>query len=84
MPPEGPRQFRQYFSRVNAQYPGQHWENGVMMSDWWLRLEAAESVTQAEIDSFIQRLQAEPDPGSGWLDLYHQFKHWANQRGFKA
>ena len=81
--PEGPEQLRSYFAGVSARNPDQpHWTNGVMMCDWWLRLCAAASVTQTEIDSFIRRLDDEKDNGTGWLDLGLQFKHWARGRGF--
>ncbi len=61
-----------------------HWANGVTMCDWWLRLRAETSVTQAEIDSFIKRLAEEKDSGTGWIDLGLQFKHWARGRGFRV
>jgi hypothetical protein len=40
--------------------------------------------TQADIEDFVTRLEAEPNYGSGWLDLGMQFRHWARSRGFRA
>ena len=81
--PEGPEQLRSYFASVSAEHPEDpHWANGLMMCDWWLRLRAAATVTQPEIDSFIKRLAEETDSGTGWLELGLQFKHWARGQGF--
>lgn len=81
--PEGAEDFLRYFEGVNRQYPGEHWRNGAEMSRRWLALLAGEP-TQADIDEFVARLEAEPNYGSGWLDLGMQFRSWARQCGFRA
>lgn len=81
-PPVADR-FLRYFEGVDREYPGDHWHNGAEMCRRWQELLAGQP-TQADIDAFVARLEAEPNPGSGWLDLGMQFRHWARQQGFRA
>ena len=73
---------RRYFVRVGSESPDPHWANGVMMCDWWIRLQEARIIPQSEIDSFLKRLAEEKNPGSGWLEIHLQFKIWAKEHGF--
>ena len=80
-PPSGPTQLLEYFEWVADEYGQPHWRRGAEMCRWWLALIAG-STTQADIDRFIAALEAEPDPGTGWLDLSAQFRTWARTQGF--
>ena len=81
--PVGAEQLLRYFEGVDREYPGAHWRNGAAMCRRWQALLAGRP-TQADIDAFVARLEAELNPGSGWLDLGMQFRHWARQSGFRA
>ena len=78
--PVGAEQLLRYFEGVGREYPSNHCRNGCQR---WQALLAGQP-TQADIDVFVARLEAEPSGGSGWLDLGMQFRHWARQRGFRA
>ena len=79
--PDGPNELLAYFEDVNREYPGQHWQDGAEMCRQWLQLITSSS-TQIDIDQFTKRLDSEKNPGSGWVDLGLQFRHWARSRGF--
>jgi hypothetical protein len=81
--PVGAEQLLRYFEGVDREYPGQHWRNGAEMCRRWQALLTGHP-TQADIEDFVTRLEAEPNYGSGWLDLGMQFRHWARSRGFRA
>lgn len=81
--PTGPEQFLQYFEDAARESDDPHWRNGVETCTRWLALTDG-LVTQTEIDQLIARLDAEPDPGTGWVDLDLQFRAWARDRGFTA
>ena len=81
--PVGADQLLRYFEGVDREYPGEHWRNGAAMCRRWQELLSGQPA-QADIDAFVARLEAEPNYGSGWLDLGMQFRHWARQRGFRA
>ena len=52
------------------------------MCEDWLSMSNRSDVTQAEVDTFLVRLESEKNPGSGWIDLGMQFGAWARNRGF--
>jgi len=79
--PVGAAQLRHYFEEMARAHPDPHWRNGVVLCNQWLGLIAGPA-TQADIDRFIARLDSEPEPGSGWLDLAIQFRAWARAQGF--
>lgn len=81
--PTGPEQLLQYFEAAARESGDPHWRNGVEACSRWLALIDG-IVTQTEIDQLIAWLDAEPDPGSGWLDLELQFRAWARDQGFTA
>jgi hypothetical protein len=82
--PRGAGELLNYFEDVNREDPDEHWQNGADMCRRWLALADATAVSQAEIDDFVAQLKAEPKPGTDWIDLGMQFKHWARSRGFTA
>ncbi len=82
--PVGAEQLLRYFEGVDREYPGEHWRNGAEMCRRWLSLTGVPRVSQSEVDDFITRLEAERSPGSGWIDLDLQFRHWARSRGLTA
>lgn len=81
--PSGPVQLLGYFERVDREYPGEHWRRGAEMCRRWIELVAGEPC-QADVDAFVSDLEGEPNPGSGWIDLGLQFRHWARGCGFSA
>lgn len=82
-PPRGAEELLQYFEGVDRDYPGEHLRNGAEMCRRWQVLMTT-LPTQADIDTFVARLEAEPNFGTGWLDLGMQFRHWALQQGFRV
>ncbi len=79
-----PKRFHEYFlSRAAKEPRDPHWRNGVAMCDRWLALMARSDVSQTEIDAFIQRLDTEPDCGTGWVEMGLRFRAWARKKGFK-
>ncbi len=82
-PPTGPLKLLRYFERCDRERPDAHWQAGVAMCRLWLELLEAE-VQQADVDAFLARLEAERNPGSGWVDLGMQFRFWARSSGFKV
>ena len=80
MLPNGPLELRTYFASVDPLHNTEkrydpHWQHGVDMCDWWLRLQSKSDLCQDDIDAFLKRHRAEKDHGSGWLDLGLQFTH---------
>ncbi len=82
--PRGADKLLQYFEGVNREYPAAHWQNGAEMCRRWLSLTEASDLSQADVDAFVARLKAESNPGSGWMDLGMQFRHWARSRGLSG
>jgi hypothetical protein len=87
--PIGALELKDYFTRIPLEYPqgnrdDPHWKNGTEMCEWWIRLDAKNDLRQVDIDAWLQRHSMEANPGSGWLDLGGQFKHWAEARGFRV
>jgi len=82
-PRAGAESLLAYFENVGRAYPAPHWRHGAEMCRWWLELLSGDP-TQADIDRFIARLDAETDCGSGWQDLSMQFRGWARAQGFEA
>lgn len=81
--PTAPEQLLHYFEAVARKSGDPRSRNGAEMCARWLAL-IDRFVTQAEIHQFLERLSAEPDPGTGWLDLELQFRAWARDKGFAA
>ena len=81
--PVGAEELLRYFEGVDRASPGEHWRNGAAMCRRWQEMLAGQPM-QADIDAFVARLEAEPNYGSGWMDLGLQFRHWARQCGFRA
>ena len=76
--PSGASELLRYYEKLAEKFPqSPHWQNGVELCQRWLRLASQGHVTQADIDEFVTRLDSEPQPGSGWLDLGLRFRHWA-------
>jgi len=67
--PVGSHELLEYFEQVNNSYPGQHWRNGVEMCRRWIAMQSNLALTREEVDAFLERLDSEPNPGSGWIDL---------------
>jgi hypothetical protein len=81
--PQGAAELLAYFEGVSRANPHPHWRAGAEVCRRWMVL-ADGPVTQAEIDRFVARLESEPTPGRGWIDLDLQFRHWARGQGFAA
>ena len=80
--------FKEYFTNIPVIYlenrKDPHWQKGVEMSDWWLRLQGEQSVQQSDIDAFLERHGAEVSRRSMWMALGLEFRRWARERGFYA
>lgn len=81
--PVGATELLAYFEGVARHDPRPHWREGAEMCRRWMDL-ASRSPRQSDIIEFAARLDAEPAPGSGWLDLAMQFRHWARCQGFEV
>jgi hypothetical protein len=81
--PVGATELLAYFEGISRDNPDPHWHNGAEMCRRWMSLTSRPS-TQAEIDEFVARLETEPTPGSAWIDLGLQFRHWARSQGFRV
>jgi len=81
--PIGPAGLLQYFDAVARETDDPHFRKGAAMCRQWLRLISG-PVTQREVDEFIDELETEQDPGSGWVDLGMQFRAWARDQGLKV
>jgi len=79
--PVGAAELLAYFEGVSRQDPDPHWRNGAEMCRRWMDL-TAQPATQADIDQFIARVDTEPTPSTGWVDLGLQFRHWARAQHF--
>ena len=66
-----------YFERMGS-------DEGAELCRRWLDLQGRSAVSQGDIDAFLARLERAREPGSGWMDLGMQFRHWARTRGFEA
>ena len=83
--PADVKHFLRYFEATNRDYPDERWQNGAELSRRWLAMQAQDQISQAEIDEFLELLQAEPNKqGSGWWDLDIHFRRWARSLGFRV
>lgn len=80
----GARQLLVYFERLRRGSSDPRGARGAEMCRRWMTLQERGEVSQNDIDAFLAGLEAEPEPGSGWMDLGMQFRHWARTRGFQA
>ncbi len=80
--PVGAAELLRYFENAARQHPDPHWTRGAEMCRDWLRLMSGPA-TERDVQELFRRLEAEENPGSGWLDLRLQFRAWAREQGFK-
>ncbi|MBN2211134.1 MAG: hypothetical protein JW709_07030 [Sedimentisphaerales bacterium] len=80
-----PNHFIQYFQKLSVeQSDNSQWRFCLEMAESWLAYCQKTDLSQTDINSFIQRVDASPYSGSGLLDMMLQFKGWAKKKGFKV
>jgi hypothetical protein len=80
----GVRAMLEYFRAAGRAQPGLNWERGQRFCLDWLEVQGRPwgSVTQADIDGLLARLDGEPEPGLAWAEVRRHFVGWARMRGF--
>jgi hypothetical protein len=68
----------EYFSSLCEREPEyKHWQRGRRIAERWIRMLPGDAPTQQALDAILAEMRTDPQPGSGYCDLYRRIQDWA-------
>lgn len=72
-----------YFTHQAEQQPADpEMRMGAVLTQRWMDVMRSDSVSPAEVALLLDELMRNPDPGSGWYDLWLHVAGWAADSGY--
>lgn len=80
-----PEKLLNYFQGLVATTGRQQYVDGAALTTQWIELLGADHVSENQFRELLDRIELpSAAPGSGWFELWLQFRGWGYQRGFSV